>query len=68
MPPTTPCSPATIGVIHGQSRRFWYAQIEDTGAFPEGSRDTAATLAAIIDGDADAAAASADRLLDHLER
>ena len=59
---------ATIGVIHGQSRRFWYAQIEASGAFPEGSQIHAATLAAIVKGDADAAAASADRLLDHLER
>ena len=30
---------ASIGVIHGQSRRFWYAQIEATGAFPGGLRD-----------------------------
>ena len=59
---------ATIGIIHGQSRRFWYAQIEASGAFPEGSEIHAATLTAIVDGDADAAAASADRLLDHLER
>ena len=59
---------ATIGVIHGQSRRFWYAQIEASGAFPEGSEIHAATLTAIVEGDANAAAASADRLLDHLER
>jgi DNA-binding GntR family transcriptional regulator len=59
---------ATIGVIHGQSRRFWYAQIEASGAFPEGSEIHAATLGAIIDGDGEAAAVSADRLLDHLER
>jgi DNA-binding GntR family transcriptional regulator len=59
---------ATIGVIHGQSRRFWYAQTEATGAFPEGSDIHVATLSAIIAGDAEGAAASADRLLDHLER
>ncbi|MGE3740785.1 MAG: FCD domain-containing protein, partial [Geminicoccaceae bacterium] len=58
----------TIAGIHGQSRRFWYAQIEASGAFPEGSRIHAATLAAIADGNADAAAENADRLADHLER
>ena len=59
---------ASIGVIHGQSRRFWYAQIEATGGFYEGSEIHAATLTAIADGDAVRAAAGADRLLDHLER
>jgi DNA-binding GntR family transcriptional regulator len=59
---------ATIASIHGQSRRFWYAQIEASGAFPEGSQIHATTLLAIAAGDADAAAESADRLADHLER
>jgi DNA-binding GntR family transcriptional regulator len=59
---------SSIGVIHGLSRRFWYAIIEDTGGFPENSEIHAATLAAIVSGDATAAAASADQLIDHLER
>ena len=59
---------ATIGIIHGQSRRFWYAQIEASGSFPEGSEIHAATLTAIVDGGGIGVAASADRLLDHLER
>ncbi len=58
----------SIGVIHGQSRRFWYARTEAAGGFYEGSAIHAATLAAIADGDADRAASGADRLLDHLER
>jgi DNA-binding GntR family transcriptional regulator len=59
---------ASIGMIHGQSRRFWYARTEATGGFPEGSEIHAATLNAIADGEAGHAAAGADRLLDHLER
>jgi DNA-binding GntR family transcriptional regulator len=58
----------SIGVIHSLSRRFWYAFSEDTGGFPENSEIHAATLMAIIAGDADTAAASADRLIDHLEQ
>jgi DNA-binding GntR family transcriptional regulator len=59
---------ASIGIVHGLSRRFWFAQIESTGAFPEGSDIHAATLAAIADGDAERAVAGADHLIDHLER
>jgi DNA-binding GntR family transcriptional regulator len=59
---------ATVGVIHGQSRRFWYAQMEATGTFREGSEIHVETLAAIVDGDSARAAASADKLLDYLER
>jgi DNA-binding GntR family transcriptional regulator len=59
---------SSIGVVHGLSRRFWYAYIEDTGGFPEASGIHVATLGAIAAGDADRAAASAGRLLDHLER
>lgn len=56
----------TIGVIHGLSRRFWYAYIEDTGTFDTGARLHAATLRAIAAGDAAAAAEGAARLLDFL--
>lgn len=63
-----PTLAATMAGIHGQSRRFWYARTEATGGFYEGSEIHAATLAAIADGDADRAAVSAGRLLDHLER
>jgi DNA-binding GntR family transcriptional regulator len=59
---------SSIGVIHSLSRRFWYAFSEDTGGFPENSEIYAATLTAIIAGDANTAAASAERLIDHLEQ
>jgi DNA-binding GntR family transcriptional regulator len=59
---------ATVGVIHGQSRRFWYAQTEASGTFTEGSEIHVAKLRAIAAGDAAAAADSAHRLLDYLER
>lgn len=59
---------STIGVIHGQSRRFWYARTRATGGFYEGAEIHATTLKAIADRDADRAAVSAGRLLDHLER
>lgn len=59
---------SSISVIHSLSRRFWFAYIEDTGGFPENSEIHATTLAAVIAGDADRAAASANRLIDHLEQ
>jgi DNA-binding GntR family transcriptional regulator len=59
---------ATIAMVHGQSRRFWYAQTAASGTFTEGSEIHAAKLRAIAAGDEAAAAASADRLLDYLER
>ena len=64
---------SSIGVIHSLSRRFWYAFIENSGCFPENSEIHAATLMAIISGDADGAAASAGRLnrpprADHAQR
>ena len=59
---------ATIGVIHGQSRRFWFAQTEASGTFTAGSEIHAARLWAIAAGDAAAAAEGTHRLLDHLER
>ena len=59
---------ATISVIHGQSRRFWFAQTEASGTFTEGSEIHAAKLRAIVAGDATAAADSAQRLLDYLGR
>jgi DNA-binding GntR family transcriptional regulator len=58
----------SIGVIHSLSRRFWYAYIEETGGFPENSETHAAILKAIVAGDAEAAAAGANRLIDHLEQ
>ena len=59
---------ATIGVIHSQSRRFWFAQTQASGTFTEGSAIHAEKLDAIVGGDAAAAAESAHRLLDYLER
>jgi len=59
---------SSIGVIHSLSRRFWYAMNEDAGGVPEHSEIHAAILFAIIAGDADAAAVSANLLIDHLEK
>jgi DNA-binding GntR family transcriptional regulator len=59
---------SSIGVIHSLSRRFWYAMNEDASGVPEHSEIHAATLFAIIAGDADAAAVSANLLIDHLEK
>jgi DNA-binding GntR family transcriptional regulator len=59
---------ATIGVIHGQSRRFWFAQTEASGTFTEGSEIHADKLRTIAAGDAAAAAECAQRLLDYLGR
>lgn len=56
----------TIGVIHGLSRRFWYAYIEDTGSFDLAARLHAATLRAIAAKDPAGAAEGAARLLDFL--
>ena len=59
---------SSVAVIHSLSRRFWYALVEDTGGFAEHSEIHAATLAAIIAGNAQGAATSADQLIDHLEQ
>jgi DNA-binding GntR family transcriptional regulator len=59
---------SSIGVIHSLSRRFWYAMNEDATGVPEHSEIHAAILFAIIAGDADAAAVSANLLIDHLEK
>ncbi|MFO1049326.1 MAG: GntR family transcriptional regulator [Geminicoccaceae bacterium] len=59
---------ATIGVIHGQSRRFWFAQTEASGTFTEGSAIHAEKLEAIAACDAAVATGAAHRLLDYLER
>lgn len=59
---------ATIGVIHGQSRRFWFAQTESSGTFTEGSAIHVEKLEAIAAGDVTAAATAAHHLLDYLER
>ena len=45
-----------MSVIHGQSRRFWFARTEASGRFTEGSEIHAAKLPAIVAGDATAAA------------
>lgn len=57
----------TIGVIHGLSRRFWYAYIEDERR-SEAANLHSAVLKAIVAGDRDAASARATALLDFLER
>lgn len=57
----------TIGFIHGLSRRFWYAYIEDTGSFQEAAELHGSILEAVSRGSGDDAAAGATQLLDFLE-
>ena len=56
----------TIGVIHGLSRRFWYAYISDDRKL-EASAQHSVMLNAVADGDAETAALAASRLMDFLE-
>lgn len=57
----------SIGIIHGLSRRFWYAYIMDDKKL-EASGLHATMLNAVADGDGDGAAAAASRLMDFLEK
>lgn len=58
---------STIAVVHGQSRRFWYAHIEGQGLFERAAHCHGATLEAVAGGDADEASAHAAAFLDFLE-
>jgi DNA-binding GntR family transcriptional regulator len=57
----------TLGVIHGLSRRFWIAYIEDSGRLLQGAELHAAILHAIADGNAKEAERCSEQLLDYLE-
>ncbi|RTL48984.1 MAG: GntR family transcriptional regulator [Bradyrhizobiaceae bacterium] len=57
----------SIGTIHGLSRRFWYAHIEDEDFFEEAARLHSRTVKAIVARDAAGAAACASDFLNFLE-
>ncbi len=54
-------------LINGQSRRFWYQHYQATGDLPLCARLHAVQARSIADGDAAAAAAAVDCLLDYTE-
>jgi DNA-binding GntR family transcriptional regulator len=56
----------TMGVIHGLSRRFWYAYIDDT-RLVDAANLHSEVVKAVAAGDADAAAGRAKALMDFLE-
>lgn len=58
----------TLGVVHGLSRRFWYATIEQEDVFEEAARLHSKTLAATAAKDSDTATKHAAGFLDFLER
>jgi DNA-binding GntR family transcriptional regulator len=57
----------SIAIIHGQSRRFWYSQVDGQGLFEEAARLHGATLRAVADGHAGDASRHAAAFLDFLE-
>ncbi len=56
-----------IGLMNGLSRRFWYVHYKETADMPHCARLHAAVARCIADGDPDAAAEAADRLVDYVE-
>jgi DNA-binding GntR family transcriptional regulator len=58
----------SLRVVHGLSRRFWHAMIEEENAFEEAARLHGKTLAATAARDTDAATKHAEEFLDFLER
>lgn len=58
---------ASMRLMHGLSRRFWYIHYRDFGQLPMSARLHADVARAIAEGDAAAAAVASDRLIDFLE-
>jgi DNA-binding GntR family transcriptional regulator len=54
--------------IHAQSRRFWYLNVEQAGAFAEGAQGHARVLNGIVQGDGAEAVAATQKLMQFLER
>jgi len=55
------------GILHGMSKRFWYAHYEKYAVLSEAAAVHATRLRAIASGDAEAAVAATERLMDYLE-
>lgn len=58
----------TVRQVHTLSRRFWYSFITASDSFAEAAVFHCAVLRSIAEGDGDAAAANAGKLMDYLER
>jgi len=56
-----------IGLMNGLSRRFWYVHFKEAADMPFCARLHAAVARSIVEGDPDAAAEAADRLVDYVE-
>ena len=56
-----------IGLMNGLSRRFWYVHYKKAADMPFCARLHAAVARGIAEGDPDAAATAADRLVDYVE-
>ncbi|QDZ12747.1 GntR family transcriptional regulator [Devosia ginsengisoli] len=58
----------TVRQVHTLSRRFWYSFITASDSFAEAAVFHCGVLRSIAEGDGDAAAANAGKLMDYLER
>jgi DNA-binding GntR family transcriptional regulator len=55
-------------LMHGLSRRFWYIHYKQVADMPLTARQHADIARAIAGGDAEAAGAAVDRLMDYIEK
>jgi DNA-binding GntR family transcriptional regulator len=58
---------ATLGLLHGLSRRFWYAHYQRAADLPRTARLHAAVARAVAGTDERAAAAASDELIDYVQ-
>jgi DNA-binding FadR family transcriptional regulator len=58
---------AAMALMHSLSRRFWFIHWRESADLPEAARVHAELARAIAAGDAAAAAAASDHLLDYIE-
>jgi DNA-binding GntR family transcriptional regulator len=57
----------SINTMTALSRRFWYLHYKEVGDLPQSANLHAAVAEAVASGDASAAAAASDRLMDYIE-
>lgn len=63
-----PIAAQALAPLHSLSRRFWYSHyLYARERMPLGGKHHAAVMRAVVSGDADAAAAAVDRLMDFVE-
>lgn len=58
---------ATMGMLSGLSRRFWYAYYKQVADLPRTARLHAAVARAIVDENEERAAAASDELIDYIQ-